>query len=370
MATLQRYHVDGPAWPDRPKLIKGGVDWNQDGLEDVVVVSNGGTFYTMPNVAGGFSAGYLFASPTGLSGAADVATGDFNNDGAPDVVVAKGTQNTVVFQPLALGLPGGSQVVTSVGDHAIRLATGDFNNDTRLDLAVLRAASVRILWGDDTGNFPTLFDDLTAPGLSLSTAIATLDLDGDDDLDLVVADSPGAVGNIRIFSNHPTGVFTAMAPRDVGNTPMHLAVKDFNSDGYPDIAVVHAGGPDVRVLFGDAAGAYAVSTIIALGFVPGGLTAGDYNSDGVADVAVTHTTADALSDLVWPPRGAIHVHRPEERRHRSATDGHHDRRFQQRRPIRSRDGKRQRRERRRLQHDVGAARELWRADRRPGSHPD
>ena len=114
---------------------------------------------------------------------------DFNLDGRPDIaaIPTSGTQSPVnVF----LGNGAGGFVPfmgSATPNSAVALVTGDFNNDGRPDLAAAGGASpgtVTILLGDGSGRFAARSPVAAGP---YPRGLATGDLNGDGNLDLAVA---------------------------------------------------------------------------------------------------------------------------------------------------------------------------------------
>ena len=101
-----------------------------------------------------------------------------------------------------------------------------------------------------------------------------------------------------------------------------VAVGDFNGDGFPDLAIVFAGG--VRVLLGNGDGTFQSTPVsyVAGSFpsslsFPGSVTVGDFNSlavgdfngDGFPDIAVANFFSNNVSILLndgkWAPSVAL-----------------------------------------------------------------
>ena len=49
------------------------------------------------------------------------------------------------------------------------------------------------------------------------------------------------------------------APAGTSNTPVALAVGDFNGDGFPDVAIADQGSDKVTLLVGDGTGAFSAA---------------------------------------------------------------------------------------------------------------
>ncbi len=81
-----------------------------------------------------------------------------------------------------------------------------------------------------------------------------------------------------------------------GNTPVGVAVGDFNGDGKPDLVVVNAQQNNVAVLLGNGDGTFRTPIVHSLPTigVPFGVAVADFNGDGKPDVAVIHGSIDYL----------------------------------------------------------------------------
>ncbi len=117
----------------------------------------------------------------------DIASGDFNNDGFPDLVTADYGRPTVSVL-LSDGSGGFSvPMIASAGaDRPEAVAVGDFNQDGDLDVVVAcyASAAVTLLVGDGTGAL-TLSTGVGVYGYPYDVAAG--DLDNDGDLDIVTS---------------------------------------------------------------------------------------------------------------------------------------------------------------------------------------
>jgi uncharacterized protein (TIGR03437 family) len=128
-------------------------------------------------------------------------------------------------------------------------------------------------------------------------AIAVADFNGDSHLDLAIADQSGnavmllfgdGTGNFASASNPPTVPITF--PQ---NTILTAIVSwDFNKDGAPDLAIAYTNANKgyVAIYLGDPLkkGNFKMAGIpMAVGKSPDSLATGDFNGDGFADIAVT-----------------------------------------------------------------------------------
>lgn len=94
------------------------------------------------------------------------------------------------------------------------------------------------------------------------------------------------------------------SPLGVGHSPSTVAVGDFNNDGIPDLAVANPGDNNVTILLGNGDGTFGAghtygTTPFGIGQTqtPISIAVGDYNSDGNLDLAVTTVPTGFLSGL-------------------------------------------------------------------------
>jgi hypothetical protein len=149
--------VSFPAGP-QPQSVKIA-DMNGDGLPDLVVADFGpggdGTgiggvsiLLQDPAHPGSFLAPVSYATP---GGAVDVAVGDLDGDGKPDVVVANlnppptGSVSVLLQDPAHAGSLLSASSYEGFGEP-IGVAIGDLNNDGHPDIAVADAQSATVLW--------------------------------------------------------------------------------------------------------------------------------------------------------------------------------------------------------------------------------
>ena len=127
----------------------------------------------------------------------------------------------------------------TVGSHPQAVATGDFNNDGKLDLVVANSSSstVSVLLSNGDGTFTkTVTDPSTGSG---PRSVAVGDFNNDGNLDVVTANA----GNLSVLLGKGDGTFqaasTILLPTSFSSpanaSPLSVAVGDFNKDGNIDI---------------------------------------------------------------------------------------------------------------------------------------
>ena len=169
-------------------------------------------------------------SPFDLGGEAGsiplgIATGDFNGDGNRDVATADAGNDT--FSGLLGSGSGGfasasSSTAFPVGNGNVgvtSIATGDFNSDGVPDIVVAGSTQAWVFDGDGSGGFPT--SNLAVSGLpATSRAVAVSDLNGDGHPDFAIAGD----GGLSIILDSPPNDTIAGGP----SSPTFARSASFN----------------------------------------------------------------------------------------------------------------------------------------------
>jgi hypothetical protein len=253
-----------------------------------------------------------------VQGDGSIATGDFNGDSKPDLVVAN-QDNTV---SILLGNGDGTfqtQRFVTVPQFANYVAVGDFNADNKADLAVISVNSlnfavpsavqgtVYILLGNGNGTFGAATSVATA---TLPRSLAVGDVNQDNLLDLVVANQGD--GTVSVLLGNGNGTFRAAVNYPAGSSPEAVAIGDVTGDGLADVVAAsndgHQGFASVLPGNGDGTFGPAVNWIASLpsgAFFPDSVVIGDLDHDGKADIVLAGDAIGVVSVLIGTGGGSF-----------------------------------------------------------------
>ena len=147
--------------------------------------------------------------------------------------------------------------VIPVGQGPGSIAIADVNHDGKLDIIVANtdAGTLSVLLGDGKGQFAA------APGSPVECGknpndIATGDLNGDGNVDLVIANTETPYLTILLGDGKGRFAPSPHSPFDTHSYPhVHgVAVADFNGDGKPDVVTDNWGRNQILMFLGDGNG--------------------------------------------------------------------------------------------------------------------
>jgi uncharacterized repeat protein (TIGR01451 family) len=240
-----------------------------------------------------------------------IATGDFNDDGKADLVVANGDSGNV---SVLLGNGDGTfQSAVNFGAGIVapeEIFVGDFNGDGKWDVAVFAARNsassipgvLSVLLGNGDGRFQ--MGKVTE--LSVYTiGIGVSDFNGDHKSDLVVSEFNSSF-SLSIRAGNGDGTFQAAIPVTnpiscASGTEttgcLALAIADFDKDGKMDLVITDSVGLQVLLGNGDGTFRNGGNVAVADGYSVGFVSTSDLNDGGTTDLLVmsTHTKCAAFN---------------------------------------------------------------------------
>jgi hypothetical protein len=295
-------------------------DLNGDGKSDVVVTNGAGVGVLLGNGNGTFEAGRSYGP---WSGSVDsTVAGDVNADGKLDLIIVSlchshsdcNSGSVAVLLGNGDGTFQAAMNYSSGGALPLSVGLGDVNGDGKLDLIVANqcasnsncpndpssAGVLGLLLGNGDGTFqpPVVYGS----GGYRANSVAVGDINGDGNLDLVVANTCAsgnscANGMLGVLLGNGDGTFQPPVSYDSGGSKAQsVAVKDVNGDGKLDLVVVDYCGSGIACFIGTPTGVVGVllgngdgtfQPVVAYGsggYAAYALAVADLNGDGKADL--------------------------------------------------------------------------------------
>ncbi len=182
-----------------------------------------------------------------------------------------------------------------VGDSPTAVATADLDGDGQLDLVAVNQNSdtVSVLRNLGGGTFAP---QVTYAVGSLPSSVAAADFDADGDVDIAVAN--GMSQTISVLLNQGAGTFVAGTPLATSGMPRHVTSADVSGDGRPDLVVADYSTAQVSIFPGLGLGAFGPQALYPVDVRPFWSAAADLDGDGDVDLAVANNQSRTLSILL------------------------------------------------------------------------
>jgi hypothetical protein len=223
-----------------------------------------------------------------------IAAGDLDDDGWPDVV-AIGPNNEM---QVAFGIGDGmlelvEPVALPYSDH-IDVALGDVDGDDDLDAVIASSTYglfITVVWAG--GSFG---ETITSGSMGTPRAIAIGDFEATGGVDVLYTNNGQ---NARVAVGDGNGTFTREQMFDAplgADKGRALATGMLDDDGWLDAATVDFGPspPKLTVLYGAMTGPAMTETFSAQNGT-NDVTLADLDGDGVPEIVATNTGADSLT---------------------------------------------------------------------------
>ena len=205
------------------------------------------------------------------------------------------TTNKQVYQfTTAVGGTGiGNFQVASfppIGFGAYIMATGDIDGDGDLDLLAANGSTVSISLNNGSGTFTSSTAAAVGAG---AYGLAVGDLDGDGDLDLVTASNTTASLSVRM--NNGTGSFSGSQQVAITDRSFGVVLGDVDGDGDLDLLAANFNAVGtVAVRLNDGNGNFSGSQNVSVGNTCFSLAVGDVDGDGDLDLLVPSYNASTV----------------------------------------------------------------------------
>ncbi|MEZ5964025.1 MAG: VCBS repeat-containing protein [Planctomycetota bacterium] len=256
-------------------------DLDRDGDLDVLygAMSNGLTSSIAVFYNRGGQLGAPVSVPTSVAFGTvyDFAVADVTGDGWPDILgTAQSSAYGYVLIPSdGLGGFGAAQVFRS-GEMARAIATDDLDGDGDRDIVVVNSGSLTISVHENQGGSFALPPQVVVPAFSSQSDVG--DIDGDGDIDLVTAS-----GTITSLTNQGGGTFTAASVAQLGGSVTSIRLRELSGDAIPDLVFLHS---TLNVAIADGFGGFGGRQPLTLGGLGREVDAVDADADGDLDLVV------------------------------------------------------------------------------------
>lgn len=269
-------------------------DVNGDGKLDLLAINSGDNSVTvlLGKGNGTFQTGVLYSACT-VTDCEPIAitTGDFKNDGHPDIAIVDNAGGIDILlnngagtfaAPVYYSAPGcatASPCIQGFPYGESGIAAADLRSDNKIDVVITSDTGVWVYLGNGNGTFQKPVNYAFPYG----DTVAIVDVNGDKKLDLVAPDLFN--NSVWVLLGNGDGTFKPGVAYATDWSPESVVVADFNQDGKLDFAVGSDTSPMVTLALGNGDGTFRAGQNYDIGNW-GGEVAADFNGDGNLDVAV------------------------------------------------------------------------------------
>lgn len=226
------------------------VDYEHDGDLDLAIGGAGGLALWQNNGDGRFEDVTVKVGITPTGPVTDIAAADLDANTAVDLIIARGSEPTLVFENQRAGRFALMKSPPGPWPGADRLLVNDLDNDGRLDVVLGRAKEATILFGGKPDRVPVELSNVDA------TTWHFIDFDNDGGLDLLAAGTLRAdstKGGVELWRNAPPpDGWTDLTKKTGLDAPFSQALliavaADWDADGDGDLILLE-NGEALRIL--------------------------------------------------------------------------------------------------------------------------
>lgn len=254
---------------------------------------------------GGTAAPVVVSIPLGLwFDPFSLETGDFDGDGANDILVAGVAPGVGVAAAIYLGdgLGGfAAPIDPGFGGCSAFPLAGDLNGDGRSDVITLGCGGTLAVYAGQADGTLLPWADWHDHEYGLISANAVADFEGDGDADLISLHVEDSAYLELTLGNGGHGIW-GVETSEIGNPdtsdfgPVGLIAGHFDQDGLIDVALLDR-DYDVAYLRGVAPANFAFPRELGVDIQPWSIRAGDVDNDSLTDIIVSSTATAEVQIL-------------------------------------------------------------------------
>jgi len=194
------------------------------------------------------------------------------------------------------------------------VAVGDLDGDSNLDVVIANSAagggaggdSVSVLLGNGDGTFDVLGE--FGVGGARPEGVLLAFIDGDSILDVVTANFEG--DSVSVLLGSGTGALGAPIVTPVAGGPRFVVASDFDGDDILDLATANYDGDSVSILKGNDTGNFVITGTLGVGNGPEVIALAHLTPDANIDLVTSNAIADTVTPLQGNGAGGFAVGAP------------------------------------------------------------
>ena len=281
-----------------PQGLKGVAvcDINRDGRNDVVGTNmdTGGFFIFYQTQAGDFSGTPAAYAMNISSGGYQIACGDLNTDGWPDIAFSSIYAMPSGTEPYLVSVfmqDWANNTFVHTWDYYCEYARGvgigDITGDGRDDLVMVQYIQNNIIVYTQNPNGTLNSTGAVYPTTSGPHGMRIGDCNGDGRNDVAVGAWYG--NTIDVLTQTAQGGLNAKVGYPISTNCVDIDLLDYDGDGLNDLAgSAYSAGTQISLINQTKDGKFSASSTIQAGTTPANIAHGDFNGDGRTDLAVTN----------------------------------------------------------------------------------